>query len=367
MDIAKATRKYEAWLSEHLSLVRTDLRLKHRRMREDPFSFLRATFYRWAQLWPSVCAGLVTAPSVLAVADLHIENFGTWRDKEGRLIWGVNDFDEVFVLPYTNDLVRLATSVAFARQTSGVSIDTAEACAAILCGYTDGLDARGRPFVLEEHHSWLRRLAHGALRDPVPFWRRMDALGPARSDISKSARRALESMLPERGLKYRVVHRVAGLGSLGRPRLVALAEWDGGRVAREAKGLAPSACTWALDNSKGGRESLSRARSKGGYEEAITSAVRVPDPFVCVRSRWIVRRLAPDCSRMELASLPRERDEAKLLYAMGWETANIHLGTKRARKKIQGDLRRRGSDWLEDATRRMRAALVEDWKQWRSQ
>jgi hypothetical protein len=43
------------------------------------------------------------------------------------------------------------------------------------------------------------------------------------------------------------------------------------------------------------------------------------------------------------------------------------LGTKRARKKIQGDLRRRGSDWLEDATRRMRAALVEDWKQWRSQ
>jgi len=31
---------------------------------------------------------------VLAVGDLHVENFGTWRDAEGRLIWGVNDFDE---------------------------------------------------------------------------------------------------------------------------------------------------------------------------------------------------------------------------------------------------------------------------------
>ena len=30
----------------------------------------------------------------LSVGDLHVENFGTWRDSEGRLIWGINDFDE---------------------------------------------------------------------------------------------------------------------------------------------------------------------------------------------------------------------------------------------------------------------------------
>jgi Uncharacterized protein conserved in bacteria (DUF2252) len=356
MNIAKATRSYEAWLSGHLPLVRADLMLKHRRMRDDPFSFLRATFYRWAQLWPTVCGRLVTAPAVLAVADLHIENFGTWRDPEGRLIWGVNDFDEVFTLPYTNDLVRLGTSVALACKTDRVAIDIDEACEAILAGYTDGLNERGRPFVLEEHHVWLRRLAQSALRDPVPFWHRMDALRPARGPVSRSARRALESMLPAPKLKYRVVHRVAGLGSLGRQRLVALAERGSGRIAREAKGLAPSACTWALD----------RPTSKVDYEKAITSAVRVPDPFVSLRRRWIVRRLAPDCSRMELASLPRERDEAKLLYAMGWETANIHLGTNRARKKILRDLRRRSVGWLEDAARRMRDAVLEDWKQWRS-
>jgi len=30
---------------------------------------------------------------------------------EGRLSWGVDDFDESYPLPYTNDLVRLAASV----------------------------------------------------------------------------------------------------------------------------------------------------------------------------------------------------------------------------------------------------------------
>jgi uncharacterized protein (DUF2252 family) len=30
---------------------------------------------------------------------------------KGRLAWGVDDFDEAFPLAYTNDLVRLASSL----------------------------------------------------------------------------------------------------------------------------------------------------------------------------------------------------------------------------------------------------------------
>src|SRR5574337_1367356 len=114
MRIRKATKKYEAWLARHLTLVEADLELKHQRMVEDAFPFLRATFYRWAQLWPKICPGLANAPSVLAVGDLHVENFGTWCDLEGRLIWGVNDFDEAYPMAYTNDLVRLAVSAHLA-------------------------------------------------------------------------------------------------------------------------------------------------------------------------------------------------------------------------------------------------------------
>ena len=86
MDIHLATRQYEAWLRRQTSIVARDLRLKHERMAQGPFVFLRATFYRWLQLWPTICPKLDDAPSVFAVGDLHVENFGTWRDAEGRLI-----------------------------------------------------------------------------------------------------------------------------------------------------------------------------------------------------------------------------------------------------------------------------------------
>src|ERR1022692_1560117 len=70
MDIREATRSYESWLATHTTIVRADLALKHRRMTESPFVFLRATFYRWIARWPDVCADLRDAPRVVAVGDL---------------------------------------------------------------------------------------------------------------------------------------------------------------------------------------------------------------------------------------------------------------------------------------------------------
>ena len=176
MNIVKATRRYETWLGQHTTLVKPDLRLKHQHMAESPFPFFRATFYRWMQVWPEVCPGLAKAPRVLAVGDLHVENFGTWRDIEGRLVWGINDFDEAGTLPYTNDLVRLAASALLAAEEGHLRLQTKDACAALLDGYRESLVESGRPFVLEEEHKWLRLIALSELRDPVHFWAKMDAL-----------------------------------------------------------------------------------------------------------------------------------------------------------------------------------------------
>ncbi|PRH76628.1 DUF2252 domain-containing protein, partial [Streptomyces solincola] len=44
--------------------------------------------------------------------DLHAENFGTYLDANGRLVFNVNDFDEAYVGPFTWDLKRLAASLA---------------------------------------------------------------------------------------------------------------------------------------------------------------------------------------------------------------------------------------------------------------
>jgi uncharacterized protein (DUF2252 family) len=57
--------------------------LKHQHMAESTFAFFRATFYRWLQLWHEACDEFSKTPKVLAVGDLHIENFGTWRDRKG--------------------------------------------------------------------------------------------------------------------------------------------------------------------------------------------------------------------------------------------------------------------------------------------
>src|SRR6266481_6292357 len=106
MDFATATAEFERWLGSHTSLDADDMNYKRACMADSDtaFPFLRATFYRWLQLWPEVCPELQNGPVVIAVGDLHIENFGTWRDAEGRLAWGVNDFDEACRLPYAPDL-----------------------------------------------------------------------------------------------------------------------------------------------------------------------------------------------------------------------------------------------------------------------
>ena len=355
MNIVKATHRFEEWLGRHAKLVKPDLRLKHQRMAEAVFPFLRATFYRWVQIWPEVCPDLAKAPHVLAVGDLHVENFGTWRDVEGRLVWGVNDFDEAAVLPYTIDLVRLATSALLAIADGHLALKPKEACVSILEGYKESHACRGRPFVLEEQNTWLRQIATGVLRDPVHFWQKMDKL-PRIAEVPISAREALEHLMPERGLTYRTLRRVAGLGSLGHVRVVALALCCGARVAREAKELAPSAVYWATGD-EGPSEIL--------YHAIISLAVRCHDPFVQLRGHWIVRRLSPHCSRIELNVLPTNRDELRLLTAMGWETANIHLGNVDAHKYIRRHLSRLKPNWLFAAAKDMEEAVTKDWHDWR--
>ena len=50
---------------------------------------------------------------------------------------------------------------------------------------------------------------------------------------------------------------------------------------------------------------------------------------------------------------------------MGWETANIHLGTSKARPELQKDLRRRAKGWLRAAAQQMVDVTLRDWKEWR--
>jgi hypothetical protein len=350
MNIRQASSQYESWLSARLCLLPADLRLKHQRMRADAFPFLRATYYRWAHVWPEVCAKFGLGPRVLSVGDLHVENFGTWRDTEGRLVWGVNDFDEAYPLPYTNDLVRVATSAFLAVKELHVS--PKQAAEEILRGYGDGLKAGGEPFVLGDRSTALRDMARHRLIEPERFWKKLRLLVPLKKRPRPEVIEAIESILPAKKIPLRFAHRIAGLGSLGRERYTGLGVWLGGTIAREAKACAPSACAFAEG----------KAEAPIHIEEIVRQAVRDRDPFWKVHGGWIVRRLSPDCFRLELAHLPRQRDELYLLNCMGRETANIHLGSGPA-AAILRDLRRKPAHWLFKAASQMRDQVLEDWRE----
>jgi uncharacterized protein DUF2252 len=354
MTIQEATSSYEAWLGEQIPLLPDDLERKHELMRSSPFVFLRATYYRWTQLWAQAPKAVRGAREVLAVGDLHVENFGTWRDAEGRLSWGINDFDEACRLPYTFDLVRLAASAHLAVAGGKLQIDAKEAVAAILTGYREGLEAGGRPFVLAEEWGALRRVATAKLDRPEKFWEELETLpGVAPDAVPVGALKALGQLLPE-GLSLRFAHRVAGVGSLGRQRFVAIADWCGARIAREAKALARSAFFWSH---RGPGE------TKELYREILGRAVRSRDPLVAVRRRWVVRRLSPDCTRVDLADIDKERQAHRLLHAMGWETANVHLGSATAAALLV-DLSSLHESWLHEAVQEMLATVQEDWTSW---
>jgi hypothetical protein len=221
---------------------------------------------------------------------------------------------------------------------------------AIVKGYAEAVAAGGQPFALAEHHTALRHMATSRLHDVQAYWEKLFGLGVLRKKPPAGAIRAIERMMPGRRLEWRISHRVAGLGSLGRERYVAVAQWHGGSVAREAKALAPSACVWAAEG---------KGTAPIHYQEILNRSVRCPDPFVRLQRRWIVRRLAPDCSRIELSALPAEHDTLRLLEAMGWETANIHLGTLKPRA-ILADLKKRPKGWLFQAARRMEKSVLAD-------
>jgi hypothetical protein len=358
--ILDITTRYEAWLRTQTTVVEGDLLRKHQMMRESPFPFLRATFYAWAEMWPDVFPEESKAPAVTAVGDLHLENFGTWRDLEGRLAWGINDFDEAATLPYTSDLVRLATSAMLARDDARLRASAKDLANAFLDAYTACLrDAgEGQPIIFAERH---RRIGETILSDlvkPGSFWKKKltEAYATSR-DVPPPCESALRAALPTGVLNVHIRPRMAGVGSLGRQRFLAIGEWNGGRVAREAKAIVPSAAVWA--------HTVGPLTATGGaFDHLLRTSKRSPDPFLHTRNGFVVRRLAPDTDKIEITSLGRAQ-EVELAALMGMEVANVHLATPGAAAAVVSDLERRPDGWLLAAASRMAALTEESHKAWK--
>lgn len=344
--ILQSVAAYETWMRAQLGddLVEVGLTKKHKLMKRDSFSFLRGTYWRWAETILQICPDLAGAPQILAIGDTHLENFGTWRDEEGRLIWGANDFDEAAVMPYGLDLVRLATSAILARGNDG---PTPRAIAdAILGGYRRGL-RQPSPVILERDYKRLRNEVLLSNAERRAFWEKYRSLPPAKDPVPEPYLKALRRALPDPMTAFEAKPRLAGTGSLGRPRFVAYVEWRGGPVLREVKALLQSG--WSLKHNPS---------DKAIHTGAIAAGrARSPDPRYQVSGKLLVRRLSPNSRKIEVDGDVQLLLAPDMLDLMGFEIANCHADDASHISGIVADLDKRGPDWLRAAARAVAVAV----------
>jgi uncharacterized protein (DUF2252 family) len=107
-------------------LMRADadaFRRKFRKMAAAPFAFYRGAaclFYADMAGEHDPWANEQTS-RVWIQGDLHAENFGSYMDSSGTLVFDVNDFDEAYLGCFTWDLKRLVASVALLAWSKAIS------------------------------------------------------------------------------------------------------------------------------------------------------------------------------------------------------------------------------------------------------
>ncbi|MEU8815297.1 DUF2252 domain-containing protein [Actinoplanes sp. NPDC048796] len=102
-------------------------RRKFRKMAASPFAFYRGSA---SLFYADLSAGYADdsfldehTSRVWIHGDLHAENFGTYMNSSGQLVFNVNDFDEAYVGPFSWDLKRFAASVALIGYQKALSDD----------------------------------------------------------------------------------------------------------------------------------------------------------------------------------------------------------------------------------------------------
>ncbi|WP_326820741.1 DUF2252 domain-containing protein [Streptosporangium sp. NBC_01639] len=226
-------------------------RRKFRKMAATPFAFYRGS----ASLFYADMTGTFADDSFLddqtrrvwIHGDLHAENFGTYMNASGVLVFNVNDFDEAYVGPYVWDLKRFVASVALIGYAKALSDDVitelvtgfAQAYLAELTGISAGGDDAIGSLTLETTTGVLHRVlqvarlnTRVALLDAETtidgFDRRFAAMD-GRHPIDEETRQAVEAAfrdylttLPttsevEHTIKDFALRTGVGIGSAGLP------------------------------------------------------------------------------------------------------------------------------------------------------
>ncbi len=133
--------------SELMAADADAFRTKFRKMAADPFAFYRGSaclFYADMDVLEDRWADERTS-RVWIQGDLHAENFGTYMDGAGRIVFDVNDFDEAYLGHVSWDLRRFCASFALLAWRKALGDDViSDLLSTYLRAYLDQVEAFAR-------------------------------------------------------------------------------------------------------------------------------------------------------------------------------------------------------------------------------
>lgn len=222
--------------------------MKYRKMRADPFVFLRGTCH----LFYERLAGLdidLKAPATWVCGDLHLENFGSYKGDNRLAYFDINDFDEAALAPCSWDLVRFLSSIRLGADSLSINEAEADMLSRIFVDAYAAALATGKARWVERETACglVRDLLDGlGNRSRVAFLdsrtelkgkrRRIRCDGTKALPVSDDQKARIESFVrkfsktqpnPKFFEVLDVARRIAGTGSLGVERYIVLIEGKG--------------------------------------------------------------------------------------------------------------------------------------------
>lgn len=110
---------------EMLRLDSDKRKRKYSKMLNSPFQFYRGSaflFYYDVTNMPLAYHTPADKPTWLQ-GDLHFENFGAFKNREGQVVYDTNDFDEGYFGSYLYDVLRMTVSIALYSEELGFDED----------------------------------------------------------------------------------------------------------------------------------------------------------------------------------------------------------------------------------------------------
>ena len=325
------------------------LSLKLAAMRSNPFTFFRGTcalFYR--TLAPE--GSLLSSPAILACGDLHLENFGSYKGDNRLVYFDLNDFDESCAAPVALELVRFLTSILVAAKPLKINGTTA---LKMVGSFIETYAAN----VISTKPRWIERsIATGPVKKLLQSLKgrhRCDLIkqrtlrkagkirllidGEKTLAVSPRDRARAESILsafastqasPAFFQPIDFAQRIAGNGSLGLERYVALVRGDGsvdGQYLIDMKLANPSALAANINVSQ------PRWRSEAERVIAIQRIAQAISPALLGsvgigKRSYLIKELQPSADRVNLAALGGKSGAFnEVVRAMAETTAWAHL------------------------------------------